>query len=150
MRKCLNPCPRRAQTAPRIASIFGGRRDRYESAQSVCELTGTVPVTRKSGKTIHVVFRRACRKSFRNTMRQFAFCSLRSSVWARAYYDHARDKGQSNATALRNLAIRWLKIIYRMWMDGTEYNEQQYLKALCRRKSPLASRLNLTLSMNKS
>jgi len=134
--------------APRIATIFGCDRLRYASAHGVQELTGTVPVTRQSGRSKTVAFRRACRKPFRNTMHQFAFCCLRNSVWARAYYDAARRQGQSHAQALRNLGARWLKIIYRMWVERTPYDEQRYLDALVRRNSPLAHQLRLKQTVN--
>ncbi len=46
----------------------------------------------------------------------FAFTSLRSSLWARAYYDRARARGKTHAQALRMLGAKWLKIICPMWV----------------------------------
>lgn len=123
--------------APRLLAHFGTQRGRYESAKALQQLAGTVPVTQQSGKSKEVRFRRACQKDFRNTMHQFAFCSLRKSEWARAAYHRARDRGQGHAHALRTVAAQWLKIIYRMWVTNTPYNEALYLASLIRHRSPL-------------
>jgi len=123
--------------APRLLAHFGTQRGRYESARPLQQLAGVVPVTKQSGKSKEVHFRRACQKGFRNTMHQFAFCSLRKSEWARAAYHRARDRGQANAHALRTVAAQWLKIIYRMWVTNTPYNEALYLASLIRHRSPL-------------
>ena len=116
---------------------FGTQRERYASARSVQQLAGCVPVTQQSGKSKKVKFRRACRRDFRNTLHWFAQVSLRTSPWARAFYDRARERGQSHALALRNLAAKWVKIIYRMWLTHTPYNEGLYLASLIRHRSPL-------------
>jgi hypothetical protein len=123
--------------APRLLSHFGTQRGRYESARPLQQLAGAVPVTQQSGKKKTVHFRRACQKDFRNTMHQFAFCSLRQSEWARAAYHRARERGQSNAHALRTVAAQWIKIIHRMQVTNTPYNEGLYLASLIRHQSPL-------------
>jgi len=107
------------------------------SGKALQQLAGVVPVTQQSGKSKEVHFRRACQKDFRNAMHQFAFCSLRESEWARAAYHRARDRGQANAHALRTVAAQWLKILYRMWLTHTPYNEGLYLASLIRHRSPL-------------
>lgn len=137
--------------APRLLSHFGADRDRYESARSLQQLSGCVPVTKSSGgkgkrqpKRREVIFRWACQKNFRQTMHLFAEQSLRSSVWARAFYDQARRGGQSHPLALRNLSAKWLKIIYRMWLTRTHYDETLYLTALLRHGSPLVTEIAST------
>ena len=122
---------------PRLLAHFGTRRDRYESARALQELSGTVPVTRESGNHREVRMRRACQKRFRNTMHFTAFCSLERSAWARAFYDQAKDRGDSNALALRKLGAKWINIIYRMWQEGSDYDEGKYLTSLIRHGSPL-------------
>ncbi|MEH6571522.1 MAG: hypothetical protein V7709_20735, partial [Halioglobus sp.] len=39
--------------------------------------------------------------------------------------------------AVRALAFKWIRILYRCWKTRTPYNESLYLKALERRGSPL-------------
>ena len=46
--------------APRLLSFFGTDRSRYETAQNVHSFSGIAPVTKSSGKTRVVYFRRAC------------------------------------------------------------------------------------------
>ena len=130
-----------AKLAPRLCAEIGTRRDRFDSASSLQQPSGTAPVTEQSGrhKTVHI--RRACKKGFRNTLHQFAFQSINQSAWARAFYDLARERGQSHALALRNLANKWLKIIYRMWQNKEPYDEQRYVRQLIRKNSPIARRL---------
>jgi len=123
--------------APRLLAHFGTQRGRFESARPLQALAGVAPVTKSSGKQKKVSFRHACQKDFRNTMYQFAFCSLRDSEWARASYHRACDRGQSHARALRTVAYQWLKIIHRMWVTHTPYNEALYMASLIRHRSPL-------------
>ncbi|MCP4555945.1 MAG: IS110 family transposase, partial [Herbaspirillum sp.] len=129
--------------APRLLAMFGTCKDRYAGAKNVAELAGVAPVTNQSGNTCHVKFRHSCKKLYRTTMHQFAWTSMRFCPWARAYYDRCRDRGQSHPLALRNLAAKWLKIIYRMWQEDAPYDDARYLKALQHANSPLATKLNL-------
>jgi hypothetical protein len=126
-----------AKLAPRLLSHFGTQRGRFESARPLQALSGAAPVTERSGKHKKVCFRHACQKGFRNAMHQFAFCSLRDSQWANASYRRARERGQSHGHALRTVGCQWLKIIYRMWVTHTPYNEGVYLASLIRHRSPL-------------
>jgi len=110
-----------------------------------CRLIGqrTAPVTVQSATHRSVHIRRACRKDARCTLHHFAGQSLNQSVWAKAVYSRARQRGQKHATALRFVANKWLKIIYRMWQTGEPYDEQRYLRQLIKKKSPIAYDLGL-------
>ncbi len=130
--------------APRILVCFGEDRARFDSAAAAQALSGAAPVSEKTGKQKKptVKFRRACQKDFRATMHLFAHCSLKNCLWARAFYDQARDRGHSHALALRLLAAKWLKIIYRMWQENMMYDETKYLNALIKSGSPLVAYMN--------
>ncbi|MFC1806279.1 IS110 family transposase [Planctomycetota bacterium] len=123
--------------APRLLTHFGTDRTRYSDAGAVAALSGSVPVTKESGGSGGARFRWACQKGFRNTLFLFAFTSLRSSLWARAFYDRARARGKTHPQALRMLGAKWLKIIYRMWVDRRPYDERLYMASLIRHQSPL-------------
>ena len=123
--------------APRMLSHFGTQRDRYESARSLQQLSGTVPVTKESGNHKEIKMRRMCDKDFRNTMHLYAQVSVRTCAWARAVYSRAIERGNGKARALRKVAEKWLKIIYRMWHDHQPYDESRYLASLIRRGSNL-------------
>jgi transposase len=126
-----------AKLAPRLLAAFGSDRERYESAHALQQLGGCVPVTRQSGKTKHVTFRRACQTSFRATLHLFAQYSRQYCVWAEAAYQDARHAGHKHGHALRILASKWLKIIYAMWVTHTAYDDGYHLARLIRRGSPV-------------
>lgn len=129
--------------APRLSASFGSNRSRFDSARAVQQLSGTAPVTHQSGKRKHVTIRRACQKGFRATLYHFAWHSKRRSAWAKACYDLAKERGQSHSQALRVLANKWNKIIYRMWQTGETYDEQRYIDQLIRKRSPIAQKMGL-------
>lgn len=112
----------------RMLGEFGDNRARYASANDVqCE-AGTAPVTIQSGQSKKVVMRQACRRSFRDTMHQFAFTSINESEWARALYDRQRDRGKRHSHALRVVGHRWLSVIFTLWKKREYYDEKQHMK----------------------
>jgi transposase len=123
--------------APRLLCLFGSDKDRYPCAHNLGLLAGTVPIEFESGGKCCVRFRRGCRKNYRNTLHQFAWVSVRYCGWAKAFYQKCRREKQSHALALRNLATKWLHIIFRMWKENAPYDEQRYLDALKKANSPL-------------
>jgi transposase len=123
--------------APRLAAAFGTDRSRWESAAELQSYSGIGPVTERSGKTLWVHHRLACPKFVKQTFHEFADQSIRFSRWARAYYDQQRRRGNDHHAALRALAYKWIRILFRCWKDRTPYNEGKYIDALRRRGSPL-------------
>ena len=126
-----------AKLAPRLLCMFGSDKSRYASAHSVCMLAGAVPIEFESGGKCSVSFRRGCRKGYRNTLHQFAWVSIRYCAWANAFYKSCRQRRQSHGLALRNLAAKWLKIIFRMWQNNEPYDDLRYRDALTKTGSPL-------------
>ena len=124
--------------APRLAAAFGTDRARWASASELQSYSGIGPVTERSGKTIWVHHRLACPKFVKQTFHEFADQSIRFSTWARAYYDQQRARGNEHHAALRALAYKWIRILFRCWKDRKPYNENLYVQALRRRGSPLA------------
>jgi transposase len=122
-----------AATVPRLIAAFGTRRDRFQSAYEVQCYTGVVPVKKASGKTCVIAFRSACPKFLRQTFHEFAGQSIRFCVWAKAFYEQRRDRGVPHHTAVRALAAKWIRIIFRCWQDSRPYDEQRYLTSLRRR-----------------
>jgi len=132
-----------AALAPRLLVAMGSDRERFSSASEVQTKAGIAPVTKRSGRHSHVERRWAAPAFLRQSFHEYAQCSLRSSPWARAYYREQRRRGKSHHTAIRALAFKWIRIIYRCWQDRTPYDEARYLAALARRGSPLSTRLNI-------
>ena len=127
--------------APRLLAVFGSDRSRFEFAAEVQQLSGVAPVTEKSGKACWVHWRFACSKFLRQSLHEFAGQSILKSGWARAYYDQQRKRGTSHQAALRALAFKWTRVIFRCWKDRTPYDEAKYCQSLKLRGSHLASHL---------
>jgi transposase len=113
--------------APALLAKFGDDRLRFPSPQSLQAVAGTCPVTKASGKSKYVAFRRACDLEFREIVQQWARASLDQSVWANTYFRAVRPRCRSNSHAYRCLANRWLEIAWRIWQDHTPYDEQRHL-----------------------
>jgi transposase len=127
---------------PRLLVAFGTRRERYDNAYEVQCYSGIAPVKEASGKTSWVHFRRACPNFLRQTFHEFALHSIGQSEWAKAYYDHLRkDEKKTHHAAVRSLAYKWIRIIFRCWKDGKPYDEEVYLNSLRRRGSQLGAAL---------
>jgi transposase len=123
--------------APRLLAAFGEQRERYQSAAQLQKYAGIAPVTERSGKKCWVHWRLQCPRFLRQTFVEWAAESIPRSFWAGAYYHSQRNKGSSHQAALRALAFKWIRILYRCWQTQTPYNEPTYLNALKRRGSPL-------------
>ena len=127
--------------APRLLAAFGSNRDRFECASQLQELSGIAPVTQKSGEAISIHWRLACSKFLRQTFHEFAGRSILQSDWARACYDQLRKRGKSHHAALRALAFKWIRIMFRCWKNRTPYDEALYCNSLKLRRSPFADQL---------
>ncbi len=127
--------------APRLLAAFGDDRERMDSCTSLQCLSGIAPVTRRSGKRCNVQRRWACSKFLRQTFHESAHHSCRYSAWAKAFYDSQRAAGKGHHTAVRALAFKWIRILFRCWKTRTPYDEAAYLRALEKRNSPLLKTL---------
>jgi transposase len=123
---------------PALFAIFGDNRERWGSWREVGQACGTVPITRSSGRSRSVEMRRHCDKRGRRTLHLFAGCSRRTCAWAGEFYADQRRRGKSHNTALRNLATKWLRILFRLWKDGGTYDEATYLRNRSARQQPRA------------
>jgi transposase len=129
--------------APRLLAAFGSNRARFEFASEVQELSGIAPVTEKSGGGLWIHWRLACSKFLRQTFQEFAGRSILQSDWARACYDLLRKRGKSHHAAVRALAYKWIRILFRCWKTRTPYDEALYCNSLKTRRSPLAAELSV-------
>jgi len=127
--------------APRLLVAFGEQRERFTSADELQKYAGIAPVTERSGKKSWVHWRLQCPKFLRQTFVEWAAESTRHSFWAQVYYQQQRDKGKAHQAAVRALAFKWIRILYRCWQERTLYDESVYLQALKRRNAPLLHNL---------
>jgi transposase len=110
--------------AARILGEFGDDPDRYADAKARKNYAGTSPVTRASGTKKVVHARYARNRRLGDALQQWAFCSLRGSPGATAYYHQLRDRKIGHQAALRQLANRLVGILHGCLKTHTTYNEQ--------------------------
>ena len=103
-----------AALAPRLLVAFGSEHSRLEDAAEVQKWSGIAPVTRKSGRSSQVVWRRGCSK-------------------------FVRQRGLKHHAAVRALAYKWIRIFFRCWIDRVHYDEELYYQSLQRSNSPLVA-----------
>jgi len=125
-----------AVLAPALFALFGDNPAAWRDWREVAQACGSVPVTRRSGGSCSVHKREHCDKRARRTLHLFAGCSRRGCAWAREFYTEQRRQGKKHATALRNLGTKWLRILFRMWKEGTVYDEAVYLRGRAARQAP--------------
>src|SRR6266480_1069320 len=128
-----------AVMAPRLLAAFGSQRERYQNGTEMHTFSGIAPVTESSGKSSWVHFRFACSKFLRQSFHEWAALSIPQSKWARAYYELQCRRGKKHHAAVRALAFKWIRIIYRCWKERVAYDENVYLAALAKHNSPLVT-----------
>jgi transposase len=122
--------------APRLMAALGSRRERFASAAELQCFSGIAPVKEASGNSQRVHMRWACPKFVRQSFHEWAGCSIPFCGWAKAYYDQQRARNKSHHTAIRALAFKWMRILYRCWKDRQPYREEIYLLCCAKRNLP--------------
>ena len=98
--------------AARVLGEFGDDPHRYTDARARKNYAGTAPITRASGKKKIVLARYARNRRLGDALQQWAFCSLRGSPGARAYYQQLRARNIGHQAALRQVANRLVGILH--------------------------------------
>jgi len=130
--------------APRLLAGLGSERERFGRAENLQRLSGIAPVTKQSGGKCHIHRRYLCPTFLKQSFHEYAKESIRHSSWAAAYYQQQRGKGCGHHTAVRALAYKWQRIIWRCWQSRTVYKKDTYEAALKKRNSPLMALLDQT------
>ena len=123
--------------AARLTAALGSDRSRWTTADELVRFSGIAPVIERSGKQHWTRWRYFCPKFFRQSFHEYAGESIQFSFWARAYYLMQRAKGKDHHAAVRALAFKWIRVIWKCWQTRTPYNEVIYLESLRRKGSPL-------------
>jgi transposase len=121
-----------AVLAPRVAAAFGTIRANFQSANDLLCFSGVAPVKKESGGQKLVQFRYARPVFYHQSIVEFAKCSIGQCQWARLLYEQQLGKGKSRWAAIRMVAFKWLRILWRCWQDRTAYDENKYLRSLQR------------------
>ena len=131
------------QMTPRLMVAFGSNRSALTDPSQMQKKSGIAPVLDRSSQSQRI-HRRWCRPKFLcQTFHEFAAYSIPHCTWAKAYYEQLMARGKSHHTAVRALAFKWIRIIFRLWQDHTTYDEERYLRDLQKRHSPLSQKIQL-------
>jgi transposase len=123
--------------ASRLTAALGSDRSRWQSVDDLLRFSGVAPVIERSGKQNWIRWRYFCPRFFRQSFVEYAEQSIQHSFWAKAYYSMQRAKGKAHNAAVRALAFKWIRIIWKCWQTRLPYNEVIYLESLRKTGSPL-------------
>jgi hypothetical protein len=123
---------------PRLIAALGTQRQRFACASELSAATGIAPVMQSSGQSQWIHFRWACPKFGRQSFHEWAGHSLAKCTWAQAFYQEQIRKGKGHHAAVRALAFKWQRILFRCWQDHQPYDEEKYLAVLRQKGSPYA------------
>ncbi len=107
----------------RILGEFGDDPARYLDAKARKNYAGTSPITKASGTKKIVLARYARNRRLGDALQQWAFCSMRGSPGATAYYQQLRARHIGHQAALRQLANRLVGILHGCLKTHTTYDE---------------------------
>jgi len=133
------------QLAPRLLSAFGDDRSRWEDPQELQEFSGMAPVTEQSGGGKYVHWRWMAPTFLMQTFYEYADQSRLESRWAKAFCKMKKEEGNDHPTVIRKLAFKWIRIMYRCWINEEKYSEKRYIKALIRSESDVVDYLDSDL-----
>jgi len=112
----------------KLLVLYDGKE--FDSACEAGAFYGTAPYTARSGRSVHIRFRRGCNKFGRNAFHQLARSSLKKSKWAKKQFGKKREEGKGYHHALRCLSNLWVKVTFAMWRDKVPYDEGQHLASI--------------------
>jgi len=112
-----------ALTGARVLAEIGDDRSRFQDAKGLKAYAGAAPITRASGKSRSVTYRRIKNNRLAAVGYTWAFSSLTASPGARSHYDRRRDHDDSHAAAQRNLFGRLLGCLHHCLLTGQHYDE---------------------------
>ncbi len=66
---------------------------------------------------------------------------MQYSKWGKAMYEDGKERNQRAGTIFRRISRSFLRIVTSMIKNGTEYDEEKYIKALIKKGVPWAQKL---------
>jgi transposase len=118
--------PKSTLTAACLLAEIGDQRGRYPTNDAMAADAGMSPVAIQCGRRKVAGFRRACDKRLRKAVATLAESTRQHNPWAREVYRRARERGCSHPHAIRILGRAWVRVIFRMWQDGTSYEPAKH------------------------
>ncbi len=112
-----------ALTGARVLAEIGDDRSRFQDAKGLKAYAGAAPITRASGKSRSVTYRKVKNNRLNAAGYTWAFSALTASPGARAHYDRRKDTGDGHPAAQRNLFGRLLGCLHKCLTTGQNYDE---------------------------
>lgn len=120
----------------RMLAEVGDDREQFADARGLKAFAGTAPVTRASGTKTVVSARIVRNKRLGQVGYLWALSLLTTSPGARAHYDRRRERGDNYSAAARNLANRYLGILYHCLHTGQTYDESKAFPNMIEQPKP--------------
>jgi len=98
------------------------RRRDYGALRCLC---GVAPVTRRSGKSVFVIQRRAAHDRLREAVFHWSRVAVQRDPVSHDKYRALRARGHNHARALRSVADRLLNVACTMLRDGARFDPQR-------------------------
>lgn len=112
-------------TGARVLAEIGDDRGRFTDARAVKAYAGSAPITRASGRSISVTFRRVKNDRLAAAGWIWAFIAAAHSQPAKAHYRRRRDQGDRHSAALRHLFNKMLGQLYYCLQTNQTYVESR-------------------------
>ena len=126
---------------PRLLCALESQTTQCQNAIDLASYSGVAPVREKSGNSYRISKRYRRPHFLHQSFIEWAKCSIHYSTWAKAYYLYRKNtRADSYWAIIRALAFKWIRILYKCWETGTEYDEERYMKTLAKRGSPYAEK----------
>ena len=121
---------------PRLLTIFGEDRDRFQCAAEVQTVSGIPPgceaVARPASCLTVGPVPSSSARAFTHSRSVPALVAL-----AQAFYQMQVSQGKDHHVAVRSLAFKWLRIICRCWKNRVPYDDAIYVASLKANNAPL-------------
>ena len=117
--RCFRPLPGAGpHLAPRAARRLRRTARALPAGRRAAEVRRHRPGHRAQRQQVLGALAPAVPEFLRQTFVEWAGQSINESFWAGAYYRQQRAKGSSHQAALRALAFKWIRILYRCWQSA--------------------------------
>lgn len=133
---CLRPI---RGAGPVVAAAVAVALDRVDDSASVdrdraAKRFAVAPVTKRSGvrgdRAPLVAMRRASSELMRRLGHILGAQLVRNARWAKAQHAHNRQRGHRVYASYRRIARSFLRVLIAMMRDGTQFDEERYIRAL--------------------
>jgi hypothetical protein len=112
--------------AARLTAAMGTDRNRWTTGEACLGFSGVAPVLERSGKSTWSRWRSFCPTFLRQSFHADAGESIHHACWAQASSMAHRARGKSHQAAVRALAFKGIRSIYKGGQTRTPYSEVRY------------------------